>query len=249
MNSPRKLSRAPIVEALLDIRVALAGSVSLERLEAAAAETVTDFPQREHIHAAHAQLRVEPGRQFETVEFSQEIRGLLVTSADRLSAAQFRVDGFTLNRLRPYTSWEGLLPQALRLWNAYKAALGEFTIARLGVRYINRIPLALTSDDDIDDFILTSPKLPIGVPDIFTSFRSQTTLFEPAKRLSAVVNQRVEIGSEPESKAWILDIDAYSIDAVSSDTSDVEDRLNALRSYKNQIFFGSLTDRLIRNLE
>ncbi len=40
---------------------------------------------------------------------------------DRLNVAQFRRDGFTFNRLRPYTKWEEIRPEALRLWQLYTA--------------------------------------------------------------------------------------------------------------------------------
>ena len=63
----------------------------------------------------------------------------MLKSHDGLSIAQFRIDGFTYNRLRPYPSWEDILPEAIRLWRIYVATVVPEGIARAAVRYVTAL--------------------------------------------------------------------------------------------------------------
>ena len=68
---------------------------------------------------------------------------MFLRSQDDLTVAQFRADGFTMNRLKPYTGWAMLLPQVLDLWDAYVTVAQPAHVARVALRYINRLDLSL----------------------------------------------------------------------------------------------------------
>jgi uncharacterized protein (TIGR04255 family) len=80
-------------------------------------------------------------------------QGYFWKTSDEKTIVQFRVDGFTFNRLRPYTSWTELFPQALDLWHLYSRVSRPEVITRLAVRYINRIPLPAGVTDFSDLFV------------------------------------------------------------------------------------------------
>ena len=42
----------------------------------------------------------------------------------------FRADGFTYNRLQPYTSWDAVLPEALGLWELFVQTVVPVSITR-----------------------------------------------------------------------------------------------------------------------
>src|SRR5436190_21056320 len=83
--------------------------------------------------------------------------GLLFYSEDEKAVVQFRLDGFTFNKLQPYSSWEEIFPETWRLWALYQSAIGNVQITRLAVRYINR--LALPSGD-FGRYLTALPQLP-----------------------------------------------------------------------------------------
>jgi len=84
-----------------------------------------------------------------------DLRGYMFRSEDEFNVVQFRVDGFTFNRLKPYTSWKSVWPQALELWRKYQNMALPVAITRMALRYINHIELpsrAFRLDD-----VLTCP--------------------------------------------------------------------------------------------
>lgn len=73
----------------------------------------------------------------------QGFLGLFLKAADELTIAQFRPDGFTVNRLRPYTGWSAILPEVLELWDIYvRVAKPEREILAAAVpKYIEWSPI------------------------------------------------------------------------------------------------------------
>src|SRR5438552_2655553 len=105
----------PIVEALFDIRANLPTDVDLDVL-ASVQDAVRDrFPTREE--------RVQWESGFELMQGGPPVSsvrggkiGYHFRSADGLKIFQARLDGFTLNKLRPYTSWDALIAESKELW-------------------------------------------------------------------------------------------------------------------------------------
>lgn len=176
-------------------------------------------------------------------------QGLWLKSEDEKTVAQFRVDGFTFNRLKPYTSWEEICPEAMRLWRIYVDITQPRSVMRLAVRYINRLPLpAGASGIELEDYIITAPRAPQSVPDVISTFAMRTVLAHPERRLGANVAQILEANPQDPSRAVLLfDINVYRIGELQVDDEVLQDVLADLRLYKNQIFFGSLTENFIES--
>ena len=106
MARQRPLSNAPIVEALIDLRVRLAPDFAVRKFNKIKAVQET-YP---HIDERH---QFEFGVQTANQEISTLLKdkglcGYFYKSTDEKSMVQFRSDGFTVNRLHPYENWDDL---------------------------------------------------------------------------------------------------------------------------------------------
>jgi len=133
MVAPRHLPKAPITEALVDIRVKLAADTELAKLGSIHELIVDQYPKRKERRRREFSFEFkegEPPRQTAT----DIADGYFYISSDDKQVVQARLDGFTFSRLKPYEKWESMRDEARRLWQLYvKFASPEF-ITRIAVR-------------------------------------------------------------------------------------------------------------------
>lgn len=246
MTRIRHLSNAPITEALVDFRVVLPAAFEPKHFKQVHERLRADFPHMEERKSAEAILEFAEGRPaLQTRDLGP---GVWIKSEDGKSVGQFRTDGFTFNRLKPYTSWEEILPTALRLWDEYARLASPEVVIRVALRYINHLTLPSPSGD-LDKLITTAPRLPQDIPQVLNSFSTHVVLRDAERGLSANFTQALEVGIQTQLPTLLLDIDAYRLGEFPPQREVLEKHLGELRSYKNAIFFGSLTEDFIRSFE
>jgi uncharacterized protein (TIGR04255 family) len=247
MATVRHLRNAPITEALIDVRAFPPVGFDPQSLLLAKTRLASRYPFALERMGTEALFELKVGMQPTTTARDLGLQGVFVKSPDEKQIAQFRVDGFTFNRLKPYTSWEAILPEALDLWDVYVDIVNPGGVTRVAVRYINHIVLP-PAPQELDDYIVTAPQLPQGVPQVFSAFSTRVVMNNPEANLRANVRQKLEVGIETTNPTLLLDIDAYRSGAFSRDRDSLHAVLTELRMYKNQIFFGSVTDSLVEAL-
>ena len=131
----RHLPNAPIREALIDLRVELPEDLKADQFFVLKDRLAGRYPQSEELR----QLEVLLFRRGQPAPATPEDtrRGLLLRSNDKVDIAQFRVDGFTFSRLKPYTSWDKIRDEARQLWDMYVEVAATRAVTRIAVRYIN----------------------------------------------------------------------------------------------------------------
>ena len=114
MARRRHLERAPITEALINFRVELSEGFHPDRFDQLADVFRHRFPKKASQKVLHAGFGVRNGQ---TLTQAQELqhRGLILKTKRELEIMQLRLDGFTFNRLRPYTSWEQIFPESVQI--------------------------------------------------------------------------------------------------------------------------------------
>jgi uncharacterized protein (TIGR04255 family) len=246
MAQVRHLKNAPIIEALVDFRVTLPKNFDVEQFKALASAVGKGYPIVEGMHRVRTSFTFQPGRPPDTRTEELHPGGYAFRSSDRLTIAQFRVDGFTYNRLKPYTSWDELQPEVLRLWKLYQDAAQPETCSRIATRYINKIDIRVpVPDADLSQYLTAPPGIPQGGAGRLTAFLTRAIIQEPEPGLGASVTQASQVQQlDPRNRAVILDIDAFKQSDASLD-QQVEPTLAKLHDLKNRLFFGSLTDDLI----
>jgi uncharacterized protein (TIGR04255 family) len=110
---------APITEALLDIRVQVPAEVNLAQIETYYDSVKERYPTKRERHSWQGGFKLNPPGSIEVLQSQGGPDGYLFTSTDGKQIVQARLDGFTLNRLKPYDRWETFRDEARQLWQLY----------------------------------------------------------------------------------------------------------------------------------
>lgn len=247
MAAPRHLSRAPITEALLDLRAVLAGDFDVKGLEEIYDAIRDRYPKKDERRVDEFEFIVKPGEDPRALPKRKGIHGYFFKSADDKRIVQCRRDGFTFNWLKPYETWEAFRNEARELWGIYCQSARPTSITRIALRYINRlaIPLPLR---DFSDFLTASPKVPTALPQGVTSFLSRVVIHDPSTSANAVITQAMEAVVTPEVVPIVLDIDVYREVAFPAESEDIWAIFEQLRHLKNKVFFESVTENTLELL-
>jgi len=229
----RHLSKAPITEAVIDLRVKFSEPPEMAVLSSLEQEFSDEFPVRKKQFQLQAEIKLDAG-QFSGRGDRRE-RGLLLKSADESEVVQFRVDGFTYSRLRPYTSWEEIFPKAWRLWEAYRSKTSPESITRLATRYINRLEIQNPSTN-LADYLETPPIVPEGIPNILKNFFIRFTLYDDETKANINLIQASEVSLDPMRAVILLDIDVYRDDGPFEDDSQIKNILGITGNQESSIF-------------
>lgn len=233
------LPNAPIVEALIDLRVGLADDFDVEVLRALHEQIVTDFPRLETQQLIQGKLHFSAsGIVAEDTEHA--IRGFRMLSADGKDIVQFRRDGFTFSRLHPYTQWATFFDRSWDLWRLYARTVDPSGVTRLATRFINRLKCPL--EFDLGEYFEAPPEVPDGVPDVFASFLYKYVL-APVDGITSNVTLTTERWTTGEDfTSVVFDIDCYVRKDLRADEDEtLKSIFLKLREMKNRIFFRSLT--------
>ncbi|MGH9891759.1 MAG: TIGR04255 family protein [bacterium] len=248
MARVRHLRKAPILEALIDFRVTLPKDFDVDQFKALTNAVGERYPIVEAMHHYETSVTFQPGRPPDTHIAEQHPGGYAFRSPDRLSVAQFRRDGFTYNRLQPYTSWNELHPEVVRLWGLYQGVARPETCTRISARYINKIDIPVAGGE-LSDYLTAPPGIPKGVSDKLTAFLTRVIIQVPKQDLTGSITQASQVQLDPQSAAVILDIEVYRQSDSGMLHQHVEPTLARLHDMKNTLFFGSLTADLIKRYE
>jgi len=243
MNGDAKfenLKNAPITEALIDIQVRFQTPPSGEVLKSVSDAVSDEFPNIEERQRATFSVgsETEPSIQ-------QKSHGLIVRSEDRVHALQIMPDRFAFSRLKPYSNWDELKANAERIWLIYRDITKPERIARLSVRFINKLPIPMPIQD-FGEYFTKPIEVPKELPQGLSSYVIRMVIPDPVSQSVATIHQILE-GSTPENQLSIIfDIDVHKlVDFPPEESNDLSQMLEILRDYKNRIFFNSLTQKTL----
>lgn len=232
---------APITEALLDIRVELPADVDIKKLEAFHERVKDRFPDKKAKGAFAVQVQVSPNGTLQSLPALGGPQGFLFRSPSDHKIVQARMDGFTFNKLKPYEEWKKFRDEARELWDTYHEMFNPSKIMRIALRYINRIEVPLPFGD-FKEYILTTPEIAPNLPQSLAHFYMQLVMQEPNIKAIAVITQTMENVTENNLLPLVLDIDVFK-EAIFTDEITLWDDIEKLRTFKNDIFFDSVTDK------
>ncbi len=233
----------PITEALLDIRVSLPPDVTIEQLLTYHEGVKASFSDKEQRVAWTGGFEFKPGTAPKVTPPSGGPDGYFFRSPSENKLIQVRRDGFTFNKLKPYTNWEEFSKEARSHWERYLQIAKPYQVTRLTLRYINRIEIPLPFKD-FKEYVLTVPDIAPGLPNAMSNMIMQ--LVVPNEEISAAANitETIEPVKDGQSfLGFIFDIDVYHKAVLKPDDKKIWDILDDLRNFKNQIFKKSLTDK------
>jgi uncharacterized protein (TIGR04255 family) len=240
------LPKAPIVEAVIDLRARAEADWREELITNPLTVKLPDYPQKHSLSGFQQEFTLTPGSLPNAKATETGWQGLRFQTGDKLHVAQFNREGFSFSRLQPYDRWEQLVAEAMRLWDMFVVVAKPTEIQRVGLRYINSIKVP-SSGFLLEDYVNPAPQGPKGLPLPFQHFFHQDLFGVPgypyAVRLIRTIQP--EPGPNPPSMGLILDIDVHTTQSFAYDLASVKRHLVEMRWLKNKIFFGNLTSKAV----
>lgn len=238
------LSRAPITEALIDLQVKPSTDVTVESVRRMADVLRGRYEPQGPLFEVQARLAVTVQGP-DTKTASREL-GMRLQSRDGKYVVQARTNGLTVSRLEPYERWDALLEETRSLWGIYLQSIKAETITRVATRFINNLKLPMQAGDTFEMYLTASPQVPHDLPQGVLGFMQRVVVLKPELGLKANVIQLLQEGiAPPDHIPVILDIDVYKQVAMLPDSVDIWPLLSELRTFKNEVFFASLTEAAI----
>lgn len=149
-----KFKYPPIIEAVLDIDCGFESPFDLKSIESKAKKALAkSYPKMRPI--------VVQDHRFAQNEYSIKsgLAAFQFLKNDEKQLLQFRTEGFSFNRLAPYSTLDDYLPQIKRNWEIYRKLANPSQIKAIRLRYINRILLPLGAGKiGLDGYLKNAPQ-------------------------------------------------------------------------------------------
>lgn len=242
MQVQRHYSKAPIKEAIIDLRVTFPGDISVDKLADIHPYISDKFPIVQPVHRGVGSLAIQPGMSAE-VNASEQLFGFWFRSEDNLRTFQATLEGFTFNRLAPYESWEEFSNDARSMWEIYKEICRPAYVTRAAIRYINQINIPADGLIELKDYLSTVPEVPSDLPEkILQTYFMQLQIPQQDLNCMLIINEALTQPTNPGIITVILDFDLFRQQIWDSD-EDIWQFLEKLRHRKNEVFEASITDK------
>ena len=232
--------KAPIREAVFDIRVDKLNISNIEDLLDIKNYLTEDFPIEKKKLNITGMLQFSPGKSIESKTHSNLI-GYVFLSKNSSRQLQIRIDGFTLNILKPYEKWDTHFEIFLKLWKEYNNRFKPNKILRIATRYINRIELPFPLIN-FQEYLQYMPPIPTCLPQSYTNFfmQIQVPCKDPYRHV--VITETIE----PVANSilpFILDIDVFQELNIENSENNLSINFSKIREIKNEIFESCITDK------
>jgi uncharacterized protein (TIGR04255 family) len=238
MTCHRHYRKPPITEAIIDLRVILPPESGIPDLDKDHAGEESTYPATEKLYMAFGHMEIGP--QVSATAGSQHI-GYVFRSGDGKQIYQARLDGFTMSRLAPYENWISFRTEARRLWDIYRFATEPTTVARVAVRYINRIDIPFPFHD-LKEYLRTTPEVSPDLPQELEGYFMHLKIPLEDIKSRAMINQTIIEPAAPNVVSVVLDIDIFRTADLPPDDEDIWDFFEELRVRKNHVFEACITD-------
>lgn len=242
-----KLSNPPIVEAVLDIECDLPPGREFASLEGPARDSFRDrYPKFRTQFIQEHKIKAKPDEPLKVLMRRHELQAFQFLQEDEKQLVQVRVQGFSFNRLAPYTTLDDYLPEIKRTWDLYVPLATPIQVRLIRLRYINRILLPFEGGRiQLDDFLRVGPRLPDDKKLLLAGFLIQNQAVEVSTGHQANI---VLTAQPPDGKSLPVIFDNAVFATESGEPEDwswIVSKIVALRSLKNLIFWNTLTKKCL----
>ena len=250
-ETPLRLGKAPIVEAIFDLTCSMPEGFEVQKIEGEAHALLKHrYPTVRPTLLLEQSFVQHPGKE-PAISSKQILRGYQFASDDGKRIIQFRSDGFSFNKLAPYTVLDDYLPEIEESWKVFLRICKPSLVTRVSLRNINRISVKADGTNvQLDSYLKIGPHLHDEKNLTFTGFLNNHQALEVSTGNRVNVITTVQ-GITADSASLILDIEAYRLD-----TREQEFPLRygpkiflLIRSLKDRVFSNTLTESCLKSFE
>lgn len=242
------LSKAPIVEAALEVRVILSMKWDEISLQNELKQRLPDYPSIEPRQEKKIQLQLpSTEKQFNATVEDNGCVGFTCQSNDKLNIVRFNKDAYLFSHLKPYENWGCFSKEALRLWGIYCDLLKPAEIERIGLRFVNQI---LIEQDTIEfaNYYKYPPKSLKGLDWPLVDYFHHDVIRVP--ETPYVVNLIKTSKKNSDKTSLILDIDVFRQEKiVYYNELRINECLEEMRWVKNKVFYSSVISKMLKEFK
>jgi uncharacterized protein (TIGR04255 family) len=230
--------RAPITEAVIELR--FAQTIDSETLQKAVRRVRSEYTFEDPEREVNVQLDMATQK----TEFRHAWSGVKLSSLERTDVSMFRTNSFACSRLAPYLGWETFQPRAARDWDALRKTTGPLVLARIGVRYINRVDVPVAADVAIrvEDYLNVGPRSP-EVDEPITGYTVQIVRPLGVDDCGLILNSAIVPSPLIGFASFLLDLDVYREKDLPRRDDELWALIEQMRHHKNRVFESCITDR------
>ena len=241
-----KLLSPPLIEALCEFRFTPSSPWDWTLPGRLYDQIGKEFSERSQIEEVGVQIRLGPGKP----PASQVIKGpdrVQMKRPDGSAMVQIGPHLLAVNYLRSYPNWETFSELILSIFESYINLCGECNLQRIGLRYINRLPLP-EGKCDLESLISLAPSLkgPLDRP-LVGFYQRYEILYDSPKGI--LIHQTGIQKADHENVVMVdLDIGSTELEGI-SDKFTLEKWLNAAHDRIYETFVASLNPVLYEKLK
>jgi len=236
----RAYPRPPITEAVIGIQ--FAAPIASDDLRKVGERFKNFYPGEQEVKTLGVHV-VNPPAGRPPFANVQETLGHRRASEDATEIILFMPDQLIVSQLAPYPGWEEFFARFVRDWKIWKREMSFLRINRLGVRYVNRIDVPVTSD-----IIEQAEYLNIYVqlPEVLgptMSYTAQAVLTMKDIDAQLVINTGIVPSPLLGHISFLVDVDIGRVQNVPQRDEELIEFLSTLRDKKNAVFEACITAR------
>ena len=246
MGQPLKAS--PLIEVLCEFRFAPSSAWDWTLPGRLYERIGQEFSERAQVNQFVLQVQEKSDNTEGSPQILNVPQRIQLKRNDETALVQIGPNILVINHLQPYPLWEKFSKLILRIFSEYIDVYADFTLAGIGLRYINQIPIP-TAEFDIGKFITLKPNLTGAINRHFDSFHQRYDLYYES--LQAVLIHQTSINEIQDGKFAIildLDFDSQEVDNLTKN-SDIEEWLDEAHQHLSEAFIASLNPEYYQQLK
>jgi len=243
------LNRAPIVEAVIDIRGVFKKKWNEGEIRDYLKEKLPSYSKSEVLKEQKIHFSSDKLSEAKVEDLGSA--GLKFHSDDKLHIAQFNKSQFVFSRLTPYEDWSQFSNEAIKIMLLYSELLEPEECRRIGLRFINRIEI-LDDRVELSDYFKSAPQsLREDLDWPFSGFLHRDVIQVPTTPYVFNLMKTIQPSQNPtnQSAGLILDIDVFFGSHFPWGEGEIKEHLENMHWVKNKAFFSSITDKVIDELK
>lgn len=244
MQPTKQYSKAPITEAVIDIRTTRT-NVDLQAAESALSAELADYPNKHKVMQASFQLQLGAEGASSATDSTQS--GYRFLPADQKQVAQFGVEGFTFSRLNPYSGWHVFQPEARRLWDLHRRVFSPPMVTRVAVRFINRLDLP-PNQEGLSAYLTSLPQFSSKIGQSPERFFLQLCLPQESPLSTLILNEALVPGP-PDKVSILLDLDLFRENTSITEENVLWELIEQFHVRKNDVFESLITAKTRRLID
>jgi uncharacterized protein (TIGR04255 family) len=239
--SPQPYKRPPITEAVIALTLTTpAASTEIDKLRSAFRDL---YPYEQLVRNVNVELALPAVAQASPTAAIHDEIGYRLSSLDITQLLILWPMTFVISQLAPYPGWDEFFGRFVRDWTIWKKVMNFRPIARIGVRYINRIDIPVSGPVvEQNEYISVYPHLPEALgPTSSYALQAQLPIAD-MENCKLLLNSAWVPSPLLNHVSFVIDIDIVSEIDPPQRNDAIYDLLKKIRVKKNTIFEMCVTD-------